>query len=213
MKYKSKFTQEELIQAKTDDKKMMEILDKCNNYIYNIAYKVYNSFYIYNNSVDIEDLVSDIKMNIISAIKNHFKIPVYDANRDIHGYYSNCFGFITKVCKNYIGNQKKIFESIKTHKGSFDILNSTNDDSDDNTNEYNEARASVFNIQDKNKENILKKELTHTIKMKFEGIDEKILLNIINDKYKSFNQILRKEKINKKKFYELIGRLKCKTNL
>ena len=105
--WRTNISVEEMILAKTDDVKMMEILNRVDPYIKFISYKISTVYGLeHDYSWSMEDIESFCRVNIIAAIR-YYNPSKYDKKKDKRGINNNGFAYIVNTTDRWI---KKLYD-------------------------------------------------------------------------------------------------------
>lgn len=97
-KYKTYISKEDMILARTDDNKIIEILNKIDNYIHHLVNIIYNNYGLkHDASMTKEDIHCFCQMKIVISIRKYFHPERYDKKKDKNNVYHNGFTFIVDV--------------------------------------------------------------------------------------------------------------------
>lgn len=201
MKYKTFISQEEMIKAKTDELTLMNILNRIEPYITYMAIRAHRSYYTNNNAYDIEDIKQTIKIELVKAIKKYYKVDNYDPLKDKNKVYKNAFTFIIITTK-YIMNRFKQITKAKKKINYNKIVYIDQLETEQEKNKLDKEMA--FNISKKDS-NVLKKFIKKKINNKFSNKYKTVLNDMLDMKYKNFNDIKKKNNFNDKDIEEMLN--------
>lgn len=201
MKYKTFISQEEMLKAKTDEFALMKILDRIEPYITYMAIRAHRSYYTNNNGYDIEDIKQMIKLELVRAIKKYYKVDNYDPLKDKNKVYKNAFTFIIITIK-YIMNRFKQITKAKKKINYNKIVYIDQLETEQEKNKLNKEME--FNISKKDS-NILKKFIKKKISKDFPTKYQTVLNDMLDMKYKNFNDIKKKNNFNDEDIIKMLN--------
>lgn len=200
MKYTTFISQKDMIKAKTNPKMLEDILLRIDKYLKYISEKAYSRYYKYNNSVSFDDVYQYIKSQIITSIKTYYNIKHYDKSKDKNNVYRNAFTYINLTCKYILNNIKVSNYSKKRYY--YDKIIYIDSLEDKNTLEryiinHNSSTNNKYLIQ------LINEKITN-----LNPLYKNIIFNILNLKYKNYNELIQNLKEIEIKEFNSIIRLK-----